>query len=171
MRWRGSTLSTSPVACMTPCTTPCHPFILWHPPPPRPPAHFPNSLRPHNSFDHRVGRVLRFSLVVGIGTPPPPRLQASVPTSLWFRGGGGAHSLAREGVGEFYFIRGDIHFALGTLYILYMYFVLRPQNYCDPHLNAPLPHILSISDTFLYFFTFRETNVLYSINLLCFLLN
>jgi len=35
--------------------------------------------------------------------------------------GGGTHSLAREGVGESQFRRGDLH--SGTLYI-YMYFVL-----------------------------------------------
>ncbi len=41
-----------------------------------------------------------------------------MPPSIWFRGGG-AHSLAREGVGESQFRRGDIH--CGTLFI-YMYF-------------------------------------------------
>ncbi len=57
----------------------------------------------HVHLYHRVGRVLSFSPVVGIGTPPTPHP------------GGGAHSLAREGVGESQFRRGDIHF--GTLYI------------------------------------------------------
>jgi hypothetical protein len=57
---------------------------------------------------HRVGRVLSFSLVVGIGTPPTPHPPPLVP-------GVGAHSLAREGVGESQFRRGDIH--CGTFYI------------------------------------------------------
>ncbi len=45
---------------------------------------------------HKVGRVLSFSPVVGIGTPPTPHPQASVPP-LPFVPGGGARSLAREG--------------------------------------------------------------------------
>jgi hypothetical protein len=47
---------------------------------------------------HRVGRVLSFFPVVGIGTPPTPHPQASLPPSPG--SGGGAHSLAREGLGE-----------------------------------------------------------------------
>jgi hypothetical protein len=47
------------------------------------------------SSHHRVGRVLSFFPVVGIGTPPTPHPQASVPLPLV--PGGGAHSLAREG--------------------------------------------------------------------------
>ncbi len=35
---------------------------------------------------HREGRVLSFSPVVGIGTPPTPHPPASVPPPLWFRG-------------------------------------------------------------------------------------
>jgi hypothetical protein len=65
---------------------------------------------------HRVGRVLSFSPVAGIGTPPTPHPQASVLPPLWFRGEG--HTRWRE--------RGwespnsnewtmDIH--CGTLYI------------------------------------------------------
>jgi hypothetical protein len=50
------------------------------------------------SIQHRVGRVLSFSSVIGIGTPPTPRPQVIVPTPLVL--GRGAHSLAREGVGE-----------------------------------------------------------------------
>ncbi len=62
--------------------------------------------------DHRVGRVLSFSQIIGIGTPPTPHLQASgLPPVL----GGGAHSLAREGLGESQFRRGDTH--CGTLYV------------------------------------------------------
>ncbi len=53
-----------------------------------------------------------FSPIVGIGTPSPS--------------GGGAHSLAREGVGEFQFRQGDIH--CGTLYI-YVYFVRNTYAY------------------------------------------
>ncbi len=37
---------------------------------------------------HRVGRVLSFSPVVGIGTPPTPNPQESVPPPLWFWGEG-----------------------------------------------------------------------------------
>jgi hypothetical protein len=57
---------------------------------------------------HRVGRVLIFSPVVGIGTPPHPHPQARVPPPPLVPGGG-AHSLAAEGVGESQFRRGDIH--------------------------------------------------------------
>jgi hypothetical protein len=55
-----------------------------------------------------------FSPVVGIGPPPTPRPQASVPPLPPVLGGG-AHSLAREGLGEPQFRRGDIH--CDTLYI------------------------------------------------------
>jgi hypothetical protein len=71
--------------------------------------------------NHRVGRVLSFSPVVGIGTSPTPHPQASVPPPLL--PGGGAHSLAREGVEESQFRRGDIH--CGTLYL----YVLCVCNY------------------------------------------
>jgi hypothetical protein len=72
-----------------------------------------NNFSPHLGYllygcHHRVGRVLSFSLVVGIGTPPTPHPQASVPPTFG-SGGIGAHSLAREGVGESQFRRGDIH--------------------------------------------------------------
>jgi hypothetical protein len=56
--------------------------------------------------------VLSFSQAVGIGTPPTPHPQASVPVL-----GGGAHSLAREGLGESQFRRGD------TLYSIPMYVI------------------------------------------------
>jgi hypothetical protein len=56
---------------------------------------------------HRVGRVLSFSPVVGIGIPPTPHPQFP---------GVGAHSLAKEGVGESQFRRGDIH--CGTMYFV-----------------------------------------------------
>jgi len=45
------------------------------------------------SETHRVGRVLSFSPVVGIGTPPTPHPQASVPIPL---GSGGRGTLAGE---------------------------------------------------------------------------
>jgi hypothetical protein len=64
--------------------------------------------------EHRVGRVLSFSQVVRIGTPPTPNPQVSVPPPLPVLGGG-AHSLAREGLGKSQFRRGDIH--CGTLYL------------------------------------------------------
>ncbi len=47
-----------------------------------------------HGMDHRV---LSFSTVVGIGTPPTPHPRASVLPP--FGSGGGAHSMAREGVG------------------------------------------------------------------------
>jgi hypothetical protein len=62
----------------------------------------------------RVGRGLSFSPVVGIGTPPNPHPQASVPSPPLVPGGG-AHLLAREGVGESQFRRGDRHW-----YSIYM---------------------------------------------------
>jgi hypothetical protein len=43
--------------------------------------------------EHRVGRVLSFSPVVGIGTPPTPHPQANVPPPL---GSGGRGTLAGE---------------------------------------------------------------------------
>ncbi len=48
-------------------------------------------------FDLRVGRVLSFSPVVRIGTPPTPHRRVCPPP---LGSGGGAHSLSREGVGE-----------------------------------------------------------------------
>jgi hypothetical protein len=71
----------------------------------------------HSSDDgcsHRVGRVLKFSPVVAIGTPPTPHPRASCAPSPLVPGGG-AHSLAREGLGESQFRRGDVH--CGTIYI------------------------------------------------------
>jgi len=54
--------------------------------------------------------MLSFSPVVGIGTPPPAGECAPLPVL-----GERTHSLAREGLGESQFRRGDIH--CGTLYI------------------------------------------------------
>jgi hypothetical protein len=61
-------------------------------------------------YNHRVGRVLSFSPVVGIGLPQPLTRRQVCPPPV---PGGGAHSLAREGVGESQFQRGVIH--CGTL--------------------------------------------------------
>ncbi len=50
-----------------------------------------------DSVHHRVGRVLSFSPVVGIGTPPSPHPQASVPLPFPFGAGGrGWGTLAGE---------------------------------------------------------------------------
>jgi hypothetical protein len=67
---------------------------------------------------HRVE--LRFSPVVGIGTPPPPYPQASVFPLLWFGegGGGGGHTLACGRGGE-QFRRGDtLLYSRCTVYVL-----------------------------------------------------
>jgi hypothetical protein len=45
---------------------------------------------------HRVGRVLSFSPVVGIGTPPTPHSHASVLPPPWFRGKGLTRWLERR---------------------------------------------------------------------------
>jgi len=46
----------------------------------------PVAWRPRSTFSfyHRVGRVLIFPSVVGIGTPPTPQLQTSVPPLTFF---------------------------------------------------------------------------------------
>ncbi len=59
-------------------------------------------------------------------TPPTPHLQASVPPPPPVLGGG-AHSLAREGLGKSQFRGGDIH--CGTLYI---YLLCAKGNSTDP---------------------------------------
>ncbi len=70
--------------------------------------------------DHRVGRVLRFSPVVGIGTPPTLHPQASVPPPPF--GSGGRGKLAGERGGE----RVPIPTRGHTLwYSVYMYFLVR----------------------------------------------
>jgi hypothetical protein len=63
---------------------------------------------------HRVGRVLSFFSSRRNWDSPTPHPQASVPPHRLVPRGG-AHSLAREGVGESQFRRGDI--LCGTLYI------------------------------------------------------
>jgi hypothetical protein len=58
-----------------------------------------------------------------LGLPQPlSHRRVSPPPSLC--PGGAVHSLAREGVGVSQFQRGDIH--CGTLYTVYMCFVVRP---------------------------------------------
>jgi hypothetical protein len=86
--------------------------------------------------DHRVGGVLSFFSsykyrvpqcwpFVGIGTPPPPHPQASMPPPLLVLAGVGGGAKGTE-AGESKFRRGDIH--CGTLDILYMYFVVLRIN-------------------------------------------
>ncbi len=63
-------------------------------------------------YHHRADRVLSFSPVVGIGTLPLPRPQASVlllPTPSVQGGGGGVHSRLRERGWGAQFRRGDRH--------------------------------------------------------------
>jgi hypothetical protein len=79
---------------------------------------------------HREGRVLSFFSSRRNWDSPSPHTQASVPPPLPFGSGGGAHSLAREGVGVSHAQRGDRH--IGTLYI-YVLCGLRPDIlYLDP---------------------------------------
>jgi hypothetical protein len=95
---------------------------------------------------HRVGRVLSLSPVVGVGTPPTPHPQASASPPLV--PGRGAHSLAREGVGESQFRRGDIHCG-GTLYILCAHIPPMLRNMTAECSNAqctPLPPSLISGD-------------------------
>ncbi len=72
---------------------------------------------------HRVGTVLSFSPVFGIGTPPTPHPQASVPPPPRFCGEG--HTRWRERGWESPIRRGDIH--CGTLYIYVLCGVLPAQ--------------------------------------------
>ncbi len=62
--------------------------------------------------------MLGFFPVVGTGTPPTPHPQASVPAPLPPGSRAGAHSLAREGLVESQFRRGDIH--CDTLYTCFV---------------------------------------------------
>jgi hypothetical protein len=75
-------------------------------------------------YRHRLGRVLSFSQVVGIGTPPTSHPQASVPPPPPSVRGGGAHSQAREGFGESQFRRGYIHCCTLYIYVLCGYCTL-----------------------------------------------
>ncbi len=74
-------------------------------------------LRAWEASTHRVGRVLSFFSSRRNWDSPnaTPHPQASVPAPHHPVLGGGAHLLAREGLGESQFRRGDIH--CGTLYI------------------------------------------------------
>jgi len=70
--------------------------------------------------DHRVDRVLSFFSSRRNWDSPTPltrRLVSPPP----FGSGEGAHSLAREGLGESQFRRGYLH--CGTLYLLYTFFL------------------------------------------------
>jgi hypothetical protein len=69
-----------------------------------------------NQIDHRVGRVISFSPV---GLPQPlTRRRVCNPPPPPFGSGGGAHSLAKEGVGESQFRRGDMHYSTLYIYVL-----------------------------------------------------
>jgi hypothetical protein len=68
-----------------------------------------------------------------LGLPQPPHPQASVPPPphpRFWGGGGAAHSLAREGLRESQFRRGDIH--CGTLY-MYVLCGLNPSPGAPTH--------------------------------------
>jgi hypothetical protein len=74
--------------------------------------------------NQRVGRVLSFFSSRQNWDPPPPpipHLQASVPPLPHMVLGGRAHSLAREGLGESQFQRGDIPYTV--VLFIYTYFV------------------------------------------------
>jgi hypothetical protein len=75
------------------------------------------------SFVHRVGRVLSFLSSRRNWDYPSLSPRASVPPSLRFWGGG-AHSLAREGVGESQFRQGDIHCLWYSINICTLWFWL-----------------------------------------------
>jgi hypothetical protein len=77
------------------------------------------------TLPHRVGRVLSFfSSRQNWDSPNPLPAGESAPPPLIPRGG--AHSLARKGVGESQFRRGDIH--CGTLY-MYVLCALLPRHF------------------------------------------
>jgi hypothetical protein len=65
--------------------------------------------------NHRVGRVLSFFPVVGIGDSPNPSPEGECAPSSFGSGGRGTHAGERGGGRESPFRRGDIH--CGTLYI------------------------------------------------------
>jgi hypothetical protein len=102
------------------------------PPPPRP---------------IRVDRVLSlFSSRRDWDSPNPSPACECVPPP--FGSEGRAHSLAREGLGESQFRRGDIH--CGTLYymyfVIYMYRNVPMKNTVVQHAHAaPVPHLLTRS--------------------------
>jgi hypothetical protein len=79
-------------------------------------------------FPHRVGRVLSFCSSRrnwDSTTPPSPAGECALPLPLL--PGGGAHSLAREGVGESQFRRGDTHCNSLRMWLLCNF---RPLQYC-----------------------------------------
>jgi hypothetical protein len=65
---------------------------------------------------HRIGRVLSFFSSRRNWDSTNPQPQANVPHP--FGSGGRAHSLAREGLGESQFQRGDIHCVTLYIYVL-----------------------------------------------------
>jgi hypothetical protein len=75
------------------------------------------------SVHHRVGRVLSFSPVVGIGTSPSPHLKGSVPPPLWCRGEG--HTRWREKGWE---IPNSDEGTYTAVLFIYMYFVVCTLN-------------------------------------------
>ncbi len=80
-----------------------------------------------NSSVHRVGRVLSFFSSRRNWDSPTPS-PAGECALLWFRGGG-AHSLAGEGVGESQFRRVDLH--CGTLHVQYALCGSVREPYCE----------------------------------------
>jgi hypothetical protein len=67
---------------------------------------------------HRVGSLLSFFASRRNWDSPTPSAAGEFCPFHWSGGGGGAHSLAGEGLGESQFRRGDIH--CGVLYILWL---------------------------------------------------
>jgi hypothetical protein len=90
-------------------------------------------------MSHRVGKVLSFSPVVRIGTPPTPNMQVSVPPPPCVPGVG-AHSLAREGLGESNSEKGTYHKVL-------IYIVLGLPGLCSsvPRLETGAPKLQNVS--------------------------
>jgi hypothetical protein len=80
-------------------------------------AGLPNKIwnKSAHHISHRVGRVLSFFSSRRNGDYPNPSPAAECTPPPFPVLGRGAHSLAREGLGESKFLRGDIH--CGTLYI------------------------------------------------------
>ena len=84
--------------------------------------------------------------LVGIGTPPTPHPQASVPPSPLFLGGG-EHSLARKGVGESQFRRR----AYTVVLFICTYFV--PLTFSGSHSASLLVMILTVLQSHLLILT------------------
>jgi hypothetical protein len=81
-----------------------------------------------DGFTHRVGRVLSFSPIVGIGTPPTPQPQAIMPP---FRVEGHTHSQ---------FQRGDINCGTLEIYVLCGFKKRQTKQFGAPRLfSSQLP--------------------------------